>query len=93
MKTERHAQKVMLTNLLNLPTTGPLQGSWGVTTFDLVGGRVIMGATNGTAHAWNLPEAPVPVPEWFLRFAEELAGIRLGELGSVDAGVHAIAHR
>jgi WD40 repeat protein/serine/threonine protein kinase len=61
-----------------------VQGSWGVTTFDPTGGRVIMGTTNGIAHVWHLPEAPVPVPKWFLKFAEALAGIRLGERGSVE---------
>jgi WD40 repeat protein len=56
---------------------------WGV-CFDPASGRFIVGATNGIAAVWNVPEVPVPVPEWFPKFAEALAGIRLGEHGNVE---------
>jgi eukaryotic-like serine/threonine-protein kinase len=56
---------------------------WGA-TFDPGSGRVIMGATNGIARVWNMPEVPVPVPEWFVDLAEALAGIRLAERGAME---------
>ena len=61
-----------------------LSSSWGHPILEQAGGRVIMGTTNGIIHVWNIPEAPVPVPEWFPRFAEALAGIRLGERGNIE---------
>ena len=32
---------------------------------------------------WNIPRAPTPVPDWFPRFAEAVAGIRLDDRGTV----------
>ena len=56
---------------------------WGA-FLDPTGGRVLKGGTNGILKVWNLPEAPLPVPEWFPGFAEALAGIRLGAAGNVE---------
>ena len=57
-------------------------------SFDPINGRVIMGSKEGTLQIWDIPEAPIPVPEWFPEFAEALAGIRLGARGSVELVAH-----
>jgi hypothetical protein len=59
-------------------------GPWGNVFFDPDSGRIIMGATNGIARVWEVPDAPMPVPEWLPKFAEAIAGIRLGERGNVE---------
>jgi WD40 repeat protein len=61
-----------------------IEAGWGIPCFDPAGGRVIMGARNGIAQVWNTPEASVPVPAWFPKFAEALAGVRLGARGHVE---------
>ena len=32
----------------------------------------------------DVPPAPAPMPSWFVEFAKVVAGIRLGERGSVE---------
>jgi WD40 repeat protein len=60
-----------------------VKGPCGV-TFEPVNRRIILGATNGIGRVWHIAEAPVPVPGWFITFAETVAGIRLGDRGQVE---------
>jgi WD40 repeat protein len=60
-----------------------IKGALGV-SFDPIHGRIVTGTTNGIAHIWTIPEAPLPVPEWFPKFAEALAGVRLGDQGHAE---------
>jgi eukaryotic-like serine/threonine-protein kinase len=56
---------------------------WGE-QFEPLSGRVLLGSKEGLLRIWDLPEAPMPVPEWFLKFAEAVAGIRLGTFGNAE---------
>jgi len=33
---------------------------------------------------WDLPEAPVPAPTWFIQFAEAVSGLRRGLCGDLE---------
>jgi WD40 repeat protein len=74
------------------PLTEWLKGGeyWGA-RLDTTAERVALGSKDGVLRVWSLPRAPVPVPGWFLEFAEAVAGIRLTEQGAtelVPAGRH-----
>lgn len=53
----------------------PIYGWVWSACFDPSGQRIAAGAKR--AHLWEVPSAPVPVPEWFAEFAGSVAGIRL----------------
>lgn len=38
--------------------------------------HIALGSKDGVMRVWEMPRAPVPVPGWFLEFAEAVAGIR-----------------
>src|SRR5262249_18324090 len=71
------------------PLTEWLKGTsyWGA-CFDPVGERIALGTGEGIVRVWQVPRAPTPVPEWFPRFAEAVAGIRLGERGNAELVSH-----
>ena len=50
--------------------------------FDPSGERVALAGVG--ARVWTMPPAPVPVPEWFAAFAENVAGLRLDARGSAE---------
>ena len=50
--------------------------------FDPTGQRIAV-AGRGVS-VWDLPSAPVPVPEWFPAFAEAVAGIQLDVRGNTQ---------
>jgi hypothetical protein len=52
--------------------------------FDPSGLRIATGSHEGRVRLWETPPLPVPVPEWFPKFAEAVAGIRLGTRGHVE---------
>ncbi len=88
--TEAWSEPDVQTRLWDAETGRPLtewitvQGSFGIACFEPTGGRIILGNTNGTAYVWDPSGGPVPVPGWFLAFAESVAGIRLGDQGSIE---------
>jgi WD40 repeat protein len=60
-------------------------GSLGATvSFDTTGLRVVTGSRQGRVSIWDAPPAPTPVPEWFLTFAESVAGMRLSAQGNAE---------
>jgi hypothetical protein len=50
----------------------------------LTGCRIVTGAENGIVRQWDVPQAPTPVPPWFLALAESVAGTRLSERGNTE---------
>ena len=68
-----------LTESLN--TAGPA-------CFDPTGERIATCSYGGSARLWDVPVVPTPVPEWFVGFAEVIAGMRLSPRGNVE-----IVHR
>jgi eukaryotic-like serine/threonine-protein kinase len=52
--------------------------------FDAQGERIATGTRSGLAAMWDVPFAPTPVPDWFPRFAEAAAGIRLAPRGHLE---------
>jgi hypothetical protein len=51
--------------------------------FDSTGTRVATGGEGGV-HVWEVPPVPTPVPDWFLAFAESIAGTRLSSRGNTE---------
>jgi eukaryotic-like serine/threonine-protein kinase len=62
----------------------PGEWSWRVFALDPVGRRMAVGGKDSIVRLWHVPESPTPVPEWFLTFAETVAGIRLGDRGQLE---------
>src|SRR6185503_1852066 len=62
----------------------PGEWSWRIAALDPVGRRMAVGGKDLIVRVWHVPEIPMPVPEWFLTFAQSLAGIRLGDRGQVE---------
>jgi WD40 repeat protein len=46
--------------------------------FDRTGRRVVTGSSGSSVVIWNMPRARAPIPDWFLAFAESVAGESLG---------------
>jgi WD40 repeat protein len=67
-----------LSEWLNAGTT-----YWGA-CFNPAAQRIAVGTTEGIVRIWKIPRASTPVPEWFPRFAEAVAGVRLGERGAME---------
>ncbi len=57
---------------------------WKIVAFDPVGCRMATGGRDSTVRVWSIPECPRPVPEWFLTFAEAVAGLRVGARGQLE---------
>lgn len=62
----------------------PGEWSYRISALEPAGGRMAVGGKDSVVRLWHVPENPVPVPEWFLTFAETIAGIRLGERGQLE---------
>ncbi len=70
-----------------LPLTESLeQGDWiwRSFAFDALNRRVAVGGRDSRVHLWNFSQIPIPVPDWYLDFAEAVAGIRLRARGSLE---------
>jgi WD40 repeat protein len=63
---------------------GPGDWIWGEVAFDPVNRRMAVGGRDSIVRLWHVPDSPTPVPEWFLTFAETVAGIRLGARGQTE---------
>src|SRR4030095_4854507 len=57
--------------------------AWRLFAFDPAGQRMAVGGRYSIVRLWRIPESSTPIPEWFLTFAETVAGIRLGARGHV----------
>ena len=69
------------------PLTEPLETEgliWRFVAFDPTGQCIAAGGKDGILRVWPIPSSPTPIPEWFLTFAETVAGIRLGARGQVE---------
>jgi WD40 repeat protein len=53
--------------------------------FDSTGERIAAGTESGVLCTWKVPPAPLPMPDWFARFAEGVAGVRVSDRGHVEA--------
>ena len=47
-------------------------------------GRHLIAASATSAFLWKLPQATVPLPDWFLELAESLAGSRLDDRNGIE---------
>jgi WD40 repeat protein/serine/threonine protein kinase len=50
--------------------------------FSSDGQRVLTASMDGTARVWDVAVAPIPVPEWFVEWAESLAGRQFSPQGT-----------
>ena len=66
-----------------LPLSEPLKHAREVKTaqFSSDGQRVLTASSDRTARLWETPSVPLPAPEWFLGFAEAVAGERFTDQG------------
>jgi hypothetical protein len=53
--------------------------------FNQEGSRVVTASLDQTARIWEVPIVPLPVPGWFARLAEAVAGQRLTREGSSES--------
>ena len=53
-------------------------------SFDETGERIVIGGVEGLVRIWDSPKVPTPVPLWFLRFAEAVAGRRRSAGGTAE---------
>jgi WD40 repeat protein len=63
---------------------GPGDWIWRLVAFDPVNRQMAVGGTDCIVRLWRFPEGPTPIPEWFLTFAETVAGVRLGARGQIE---------
>jgi WD40 repeat protein len=69
------------------PTTESLDGGgWTprLVALDPAGRAMATGGKDAIVRLWQIPAIRIPVPEWFLTFAETVAGIRLDARGHVE---------
>ena len=52
--------------------------------FDPTGQLIATANEDQVARVWQFPPAPTPVPEWFIAFAEAVAGVRLSAHANVE---------
>jgi hypothetical protein len=65
--------------------TEPLEGGAPIDMgLDGSGHRVAVGMVDGRVLVWDVPPVSVPVPAWFRRFAETVAGMRVTETGHIE---------
>lgn len=76
---------------IGLPSTEWMVAGGAITAAALdratTGTRITLAiAADNTVRVWNLPQAPVPVPEWLPDFAEAVAGTQLSPRGDLVLG-------
>jgi eukaryotic-like serine/threonine-protein kinase len=69
------------------PLTYPLThaGEVNGVSFSPDGKRLLTSSLDGSARIFELPEAPTPVPDWFLDVAEVVGGQRINQHGLLEA--------